>query len=93
MLKNAPHTAAKVLAEDWSLPYTREKAAFPASWVRAAKFWPAVSRVDNVYGDRNLIARLEEMAPASVSSPPTPPKRRLCVLGASVINFWGYHKV
>ena len=54
-LKNAPHTASVVCADDWSRAYGRELAAFPAPWVRAAKFWPAVGRVDNVYGDRNLV--------------------------------------
>ncbi len=54
-LKNAPHTAAVVCSTDWNKPYTRERAAFPDSHTRAAKFWPAVGRVDNVYGDRNLV--------------------------------------
>jgi glycine dehydrogenase len=54
-LKNAPHTAAAVTATEWTHPYTREQAAFPAPWTRAHKFWPAVARVDNVYGDRNLV--------------------------------------
>ena len=49
--QNAPHTAAVVLDEEWNHPYSREQAAFPAAWVRQAKFWPAVSRVDNVYGE------------------------------------------
>jgi glycine dehydrogenase len=52
-LKHAPHTAA-VLASEWNRPYSREQAAFPAPWVRERKFWPYVSRIDNVYGDRNL---------------------------------------
>jgi glycine dehydrogenase len=55
VLKNAPHTAAEVTADAWSHPYTREQAAYPLPWVRANKFWPAVSRIDNPYGDRNLI--------------------------------------
>jgi glycine dehydrogenase len=55
VLKNAPHTAAEVSSDDWSHPYTREQAAYPAPFVRANKFWPAVSRIDNPYGDRNLI--------------------------------------
>ncbi|MEJ1971090.1 MAG: aminomethyl-transferring glycine dehydrogenase [Lacunisphaera sp.] len=54
-LKHAPHTAAAVTATDWPHPYTRETAAFPDKHTRAAKFWPAVGRVDNVYGDRNLV--------------------------------------
>jgi len=57
-LVHAPHTAQVVLADGWSRPYSREAAAFPAPWVRAAKFWPTTSRVDNVYGDRHLITRL-----------------------------------
>jgi glycine dehydrogenase len=54
-LKNAPHTAKVVCADEWDRPYSRELAAFPAPWTRASKFWPAVGRVDNVYGDRNLV--------------------------------------
>jgi glycine dehydrogenase len=54
-LKNAPHTARVVCADEWDHPYSRELAAFPAPWTRASKFWPAVGRVDNVYGDRNLV--------------------------------------
>jgi glycine cleavage system P protein (glycine dehydrogenase) len=54
MLKNAPHTAEDVIADDWDRSYSRERAAFPAPWVRAHKFWPAVGRVDAAYGDRNL---------------------------------------
>jgi glycine dehydrogenase len=55
VLKNAPHTAAVVTADEWNKPYSRQKAAFPLSFVRDNKFWPAVSRVDNAYGDRNLV--------------------------------------
>jgi len=54
-LKHAPHTAAAVCATDWDHPYSRETAAFPDAHTRASKFWPAVGRVDNVYGDRNLV--------------------------------------
>jgi glycine dehydrogenase len=53
-LKRAPHTAAAVTADEWDRPYTRQTAAYPAPWLRAHKFWPAVARIDNVYGDRNL---------------------------------------
>jgi glycine dehydrogenase len=53
-LKNAPHTAEVVCADQWDRPYSREQAAFPAHWVRSRKFWPAVGRIDNVWGDRNL---------------------------------------
>ncbi len=55
VLKNAPHTAAQVTADAWSHPYSRESAAYPLPWVKANKFWPSVSRVDNPYGDRNLM--------------------------------------
>jgi glycine dehydrogenase len=53
-LKNAPHTAAALLGEQWSHPYPRELAAFPTPAQRASKYWPPVGRIDNVYGDRNL---------------------------------------
>jgi glycine dehydrogenase len=53
-LKRAPHTAAAVAADVWDRPYSRQTAAYPAPWLRARKFWPAVARIDNVYGDRNL---------------------------------------
>ena len=52
-LEHAPPTA-EVIAGEWNRPYSREQAAFPAPWVKEAKFWPFVSRIDNVYGDRNL---------------------------------------
>ncbi len=55
LLKMAPHTASAVTADAWDRPYSRERAAFPTPAVRAHKFWPAVSRIDNAYGDRNLI--------------------------------------
>jgi glycine dehydrogenase len=54
VLKNAPHPAVVVCADTWDRPYTREQAAFPAPWLREHKFWPAVGRIDNVWGDRNL---------------------------------------
>jgi glycine dehydrogenase len=54
-LKNAPHSYKILLANEWDYPYSREKAAFPADYVRENKFWPSVSRVDNAYGDRNLV--------------------------------------
>jgi glycine dehydrogenase len=53
-LKHAPHTAAAVAADDWTHAYRREEAAYPVAELRAAKYWPPVARVDNVYGDRNL---------------------------------------
>jgi len=55
VLKHAPHTAAAVSADRWSHPYSREQAAFPLPFVRARKFWPSVGRIDNPYGDRNLM--------------------------------------
>jgi glycine dehydrogenase len=54
-LKGAPHTAVEVTSAEWNRPYSRELAAFPAAWVREHKFWPAVARIDNVWGDRNLM--------------------------------------
>ncbi|MBN8929373.1 MAG: glycine dehydrogenase (aminomethyl-transferring) [Rhodospirillales bacterium 69-11] len=67
-LKNAPHTAAEVTAETWTHAYSRAQAAFPLPFVAAAKYWPPVKRVDNVYGDRNLVctcAPLESYAQAA----------------------------
>ncbi|MBX2965358.1 MAG: aminomethyl-transferring glycine dehydrogenase [Cyclobacteriaceae bacterium] len=55
VLKHAPHTASVVTADAWGRPYSRQKAAYPLPFVRTAKFWPGVSRVDNAYGDRNLV--------------------------------------
>ena len=55
VLKNAPHTAAAIAADNWTHPYSREQAAFPLPFVKADKFWPPVGRIDNAYGDRNLI--------------------------------------
>jgi glycine dehydrogenase len=54
-LKHAPHTMHVVVADAWTRGYSRERAAFPLPWVRERKFWPAVGRVDNAYGDRNLV--------------------------------------
>jgi glycine cleavage system P protein (glycine dehydrogenase) len=53
-LKLSPHTVDEVTASEWDRPYPREQAAFPLAWVRERKFWPAVGRIDNVWGDRNL---------------------------------------
>ena len=55
VLKNAPHTAAAVAADEWMHVYSREQAAYPLPFVRARKFWPSVGRIDNPYGDRNLM--------------------------------------
>jgi glycine cleavage system P protein (glycine dehydrogenase) len=62
VLKNAPHTAGAVTAEEWSHPYSREQAAFPLPFVRANKHWPAVGRIDNPYGDRNLMCSCPPIA-------------------------------
>jgi len=61
VLKRAPHTAHAVTATEWNRPYSREQAAFPAPWVREQKFWPAVARVDDAYGDRNLMCTCPPM--------------------------------
>lgn len=55
VLKNAPHTLAMLTADTWEMPYSREKAAFPLDYLHDNKFWPGVRRVDDAYGDRNLI--------------------------------------
>ncbi len=54
-LKHAPHTADQVAADQWDRSYSREQAAFPLPWLREAKFWPCVGRIDNVFGDRNPV--------------------------------------
>ncbi len=61
LLKNAPHTASVVTAVEWNRPYSREQAAFPAPWLREHKFWPAVGRIDEAYGDRNLMCTCPPM--------------------------------
>ena len=62
VLKNSPHTLNIVSSDEWDYPYTREKAAFPISWIHArGKFWATVSRIDNVYGDRNLVCSCPPM--------------------------------
>jgi glycine dehydrogenase len=55
LLKNAPHTAARITADEWTHPYPRSQAAYPAPWVREYKFWPATARIESAYGDRNLV--------------------------------------
>lgn len=74
VLSHAPHTADLVMSDKWDRPYTRERAVYPTEWVRHNKFWPAVSRIDNTYGDRNLMCAcppmenyMEENAPEAVS--------------------------
>ncbi|MGF1589115.1 MAG: aminomethyl-transferring glycine dehydrogenase [Pleurocapsa sp.] len=54
-LKNAPHTAESIICSEWSHPYSREQAAYPAPWTKEHKFWTTVGRIDNAYGDRNLV--------------------------------------
>ncbi|NDG83445.1 MAG: glycine dehydrogenase (aminomethyl-transferring) [Proteobacteria bacterium] len=54
-LKNAPHTAEMVTSSEWMFPYSREEAAYPLPYLKQKKFWPSVARIDNVYGDRNLV--------------------------------------
>jgi len=60
-LKQAPHTAELIARDNWDLPYSRERAAFPAEWTRSDKFWPTVRRVDDAFGDRNLICACPPM--------------------------------
>lgn len=72
VLKNAPHTAAAVTSDEWKRPYSRQKAAYPLPFVKESKFWPSVSRIDNAYGDRNLMCSclpVEEFAPKEHSVP------------------------
>ncbi len=61
-LKNAPHTQMVITANEWSYPYSRQQAAFPLEYVKANKFWPSVSRVNNTHGDRNLICTCEPVS-------------------------------
>ncbi|MEZ5069758.1 MAG: aminomethyl-transferring glycine dehydrogenase [Bacteroidales bacterium] len=62
VLRHAPHTAASLLTGDWDKTYSREKAAFPLPWVRENKFWPTVGRINDGYGDRNLICSCEPLS-------------------------------
>jgi glycine dehydrogenase len=55
VLKNAPHTAESLMVDEWNRPYTRAQAAYPTAWTREHKFWPAVGRIDNAFGDRNFV--------------------------------------
>ncbi|MGE3525391.1 MAG: aminomethyl-transferring glycine dehydrogenase, partial [Gemmatimonadales bacterium] len=61
LLRNAPHPLSDVIVDDWSHPYSRERAAFPSSATRQHKIWPAVSRIDGAYGDRNLVCTCPPM--------------------------------
>jgi glycine dehydrogenase len=55
VLKNAPHTIADLVDSEWNRPYARQQAVYPAAWSKEHKFWPAVGRIDQAYGDRNLV--------------------------------------
>ena len=59
ILKNAPHTQAMLTADEWNFPYSRKEAAFPLDYLSENKFWPSSRRVDDAYGDRNLICACE----------------------------------
>ena len=61
-LKHAPHTAQVLMADNWDRPYSRQQAAYPAAWLKDFKYWPTVSRIDNVFGDRNLVCTCPDMA-------------------------------
>jgi glycine dehydrogenase len=67
-LKHAPHTAEAVVTSDWTHAYTREHAAFPLAWVKDSKYWPPVSRIDNVHGDRHLICSCISVEEASAAA-------------------------
>ena len=62
ILKNAPHTQFVITADEWSFAYSRQQAAYPLEYVKANKFWPSISRVNNTYGDRNLICTCEPVS-------------------------------
>jgi glycine dehydrogenase len=66
-LKNAPHTSRDVCGPEWSRPYTREQAAFPAPWLHEHKYWPPSARIDNAYGDRNLMCTCPPMESYSLA--------------------------
>jgi glycine dehydrogenase len=61
VLRNSPHTLTEVCSDDWPHKYSREKAAFPVKWLRDKKYWPPVSRIDDAFGDRNLICTCEPL--------------------------------
>lgn len=62
VLKRAPHTQANICSNEWNRPYSREEAAFPADYLKGNKFWPSIARVNNTYGDRNLVCTCEPVA-------------------------------
>ena len=61
MLKNAPHTSLHISQDEWTHPYSRLEAAYPSEYLKKNKYWPPVGRVDNVYGDRNLMCSCPSM--------------------------------
>ena len=61
VLRNAPHTADVLISDHWDRSYSREKAAFPLPWVMENKYWPSVSRINDAYGDRNLVCSCEPL--------------------------------
>ena len=61
MLKNAPHTAEEVSKDEWDHSYTRSRAAYPLEILKEKKFWPPIGRVNNVYGDKNLMCSCPSM--------------------------------
>jgi glycine dehydrogenase len=68
-LKHAPHTAADVSSDAWLHPYSREQAAYPVPSLRLNKFWPSVGRIDNNYGDRNLVCSCPPMSAYAENGP------------------------
>jgi len=80
-LKNAPHTAAMVMAENWAHDYTREQAAFPVPSLKRQKYWTPVGRVDNAYGDRNIMCPAFRYRPTPTTSLPRRPDLRRAGLG------------
>jgi glycine dehydrogenase len=69
VLKRAPHTMAQIVSSDWTRPYSREAAAFPAPWTRAHKFWPSVGRIDAAFGDRTLVCSCPPIEEYAASAP------------------------
>jgi glycine dehydrogenase len=61
VIRNAPHTAKTLMSSDWKATYSRDKAAYPLNWVRSNKYWPPVGRVDNAYGDKNIVCSCPPM--------------------------------
>ncbi len=61
VVRNAPHTSEMLMKTEWTMNYTRETAAFPKKWVKANKYWPPVGRVDNAYGDKNIVCSCPPM--------------------------------